>query len=321
MNNVIEELFYGKRKERSTWFKITPIETREEINMKINDFVKSLMDVEGYSKEETIVKYQNRMMNCFGINRYYTYLVDSYLTRFIHIGKDPSKADALIAVITKDNVNTSDIMTLYPQFKDTYKVFLLSYMYVKDHINKKQYIDGMVELCGKPILNSPLVGSTYIPNHRYVRDYVYNIFYAKFAGVSNYNLWVGYTKANPVKPHQRPKMHDTFRVTLDIEEKIPYLIDVINSGINYKVAFSKKFVNKHNIMVLMEKLTAECNKTKINTSLKQKIGNSVEKFDGNETKDLDDFCLILRSLNKSHANRIARKYKKSCEGYNTYKEL
>jgi len=298
-----------------------PIETQEEINVKIDDFIKSLMRTEGYSKKQTIVKFQNRIMNFFGVNKYYTYLVNNHLTSFIHIGKDMSKADELITVITKDNINTSDIITLYPQFKDTYKVFLLSYMYANDRISKKQYVDDMVKLCGKPILNSPLVGSTYIARIGYIRNYVYSIFYTNFTGVSNYNLWVGYTEANPIKPHQRPKMHDTFRVTLDTEEKISYLVDVINSGINYKVAFCKKFVNKHNIMVLMEKLTAECKKTKITTSLKQKIGSSVEQFDINEIKDLDDFCLTLRSLNKSHANRIARKYKTSCEGYIAYKGL
>jgi len=304
-----------------TYVEITPTKSEEVLNMEVKEFIDALMYGENYSREQVIVKYYKRIMMSFSTNRFYTYLVTNQLQRFIRIGKDTFNADALIEVITRNALPQFINDELYHMFNDTYKVYLQSYMYEHKYISKREYLDNMIELCGTPILNSKLIGSTSIKGV-YLSGYVYNMFYGNFTGASNYTTWVGYTAASPVKPARRPnKLHDSFTVTLELKEKIPYLIDVINSGINYNVRFCKKFVNKSNIELLIDTLSSKCKKTRINTSLKQKIGNSIKQFNDDELEDLDDFVLKLRSINKTYANTIARQHKEACVGYNAYKQL
>ena len=324
----IEALLHERAKSYYYNREYSPPKTEEELETEIREFVKALMDIEGYSLQQVVVKYKTRMIDSFGTARVYSYLFNTKLTRFINIGKDYRKADALITTIIKydkHNYNSSYdfvIDGLYEQFNDTYKVYIQTYMYDQKYITKKEYISNMVELCGTPILNSKLVSRSYIGvggTGRYLNEYVYQIFYSNFTGVSNYKLWVG---EHMLKPVSRPnKVYDSFTVTLDIKEKIPYLIEVINSGINYSVRFNKKFVSKDNIELLMDSLAGGCKKSKINTSLKQKIGNSTEQFNKSEMADLDQFVLKMRSINKSYANKIARANPKGCVGYNTYKKL
>ena len=335
--NLKADIFFARYStpDYYEWVDLTPPKTEEEKNMELADFVNALMHGEGYSIEQVVVKYKTRISNSFGLERFYRYLFYAKLTRFINIGKDYVKADALITVIKKyDESSVYDsydyiIGGLYEQFTDTYKVYMLTYMYNQKFLTKKEYMDKMVALCGTPILNSKLIGRTYIAGligrtyiagKGYIVDYVYTNFYNNFTGVDNYEKWVGHNLTE--KPIQRPsKIYHSFTVTLNSKEKIDHLVEVINSGINYNVRFAKKFVSRDNIELLIDALTHKCKKSKINTSLKQKIGNSIDQFDEIELLNLDEFVLKLRNINKTFANNIARRHKDACVGYNAYKSL
>ena len=300
----------------------THTETEKEIHMNMHQFVKLLSEVQESTVIDIVTKHKTKMINSFGLTNYFKFLLKEGMEDYIDISKTLAYQDALMSALTHNrDLTTATIYKVMPQLKDTNKIFLLTYMFQHDMIPKSAYRKEMVELCGVPILNSKLIGRTYIQRLGQLSRYVYSVFYDQFTGVDNYKTWVGHT-ATSGKPVQRPnKIYNSFTVTVDIPEKISYLVDVINSGISYNVRFGKKFVTKDNIVSLIAILNDKCSHRKLTSSFKQKIGRSVEQFPEEDMRDLDDFVLKMRSINKTASNHIARKYKKACTGYNAYKKL
>ena len=300
----------------------TARDTRSSDLSYVNQWIRDICDVEGYTLRKCIEKYDKRFQSRFGLTRYYEFLYANDLEDFIKIEKSTEKAAALIELIRRGGLPHPEIRKFYPQFKEQYKIYLQCHMIERDIIPLTEFNKNMVGLCGTPILNSKLITSKYIGGE-YLKDKVYSVFYSFIKGEVGYKKWVG-LKEDRTNKQQRTKYSPLiqFNVNINSEKQIPYLIDVMESGIHYFVKVRKNFISKSNMEALLESLLSSNLKPRqIPQEVKGAFFDAVQLFSDEEKKDMDQYVFKLRSISKDFANRIAKNYKEECVGYTTYKGL
>lgn len=289
----------------------------------IEKIIDMICEVESVSEQHVISRYHTQFERLFSTAKFYNFAIKRGCYDLIKPKRERFKLDMLSTEIKNiiTHYNQPKIELLISKLTDHYKIHVWCYMLHEKFLTKKEFLTKIIPLTGTPIMSSPLIGSHSV-NHQYLINTVYDVFYSHFSGKNNYKLWIGY-ESGTSSVEKRPKLDSckSFAVKINTVDDVVYLVDIINSGLQYRVMFSKEIINKNDLLTIMQRLLDGCNPRKVRTELAEKFFKCTSMFTKEETEDMDEYVLTLRLLSKNHANRLASKYKDGCVVYTGYKNL